>query len=49
MKSIETDVRIVEKSIKTPDEWIIKTEKLLSKRLKRLRHINPLNINSKCK
>ena len=47
MKSIETTIKSVEKSIQGSEVWITKVETLLAKRLIRLRDMGRLHISPK--
>lgn len=47
MESIETDIKTVEKSFETNEDWITKTENLLARRLIRLQDRGHLSIVTK--
>jgi hypothetical protein len=44
MESVQTGIKIVEKSFETNEEWIARAETLLAKRLIRLQDMGRLNI-----
>ena len=44
MESVQTGIKIVEKSFETNEEWIARAETLLAKRLIRLQDTGRLNI-----